>query len=80
VHQPEANRETIKVQTVLYELDSDAIVKFFACIQACNTTGDFRLVLHIGDASKKPLLSPEAVTFWSTELRKFDIECITKAE
>lgn len=76
MRQPEANRETIKVQTVLYELDSDAIVKFFGCIQACNTTGEFRLVLHIGDASKKPLLSPEAVTFWSTELGKFDIECI----
>lgn len=73
--QPEIDRETIKVQTVLYELDSDAITKFFSCIQACNATNAFRIVLHIGDASRKPLLSSEAIKFWFTELAKFGIEC-----
>lgn len=67
--------ELIKVQTILYELEDRAIIKFFNCIQACNAAGAFRIVLHIGDCSKNPLLSSEAITFWSTELGKFGIEC-----
>lgn len=75
MYQPEITREVIKVQTVLYELDSDAITKFFSCIQACNSAGTFHIVLHLGDASREPLLSSEAITFWSDELRRSGIEC-----
>lgn len=75
MRQPETSKETIKIQTVLYELDSDAITKFFGCVQACSATQAFRIVLHIGDASRKPLLTPEAIKFWFTELGKFGIEC-----
>ena len=65
----------IKVQTILYELEDYAIIKFFNCIQVCSAPSEFRIVLHIGDCSKSPLLLPEALGFWTRELDKFGVDC-----